>query len=98
MPANDLENSTMAGSNIIDLNPELLSAAAESKAWPFEEAKKIVERYKGADFPDTILFETGYITNEADRGLLGSAEGRATVGEAVARAIEIHFAKRFAAR
>jgi len=59
-PANDLENSDMAGSNIIDLNPELLAAAAESKAWPFEEAKKIIERYKGADFPETILFETGY--------------------------------------
>ncbi|MGX7876663.1 lysine--tRNA ligase [Mesorhizobium sp. ORM6] len=50
----------MAGSNIIDLNPELLTAAAESKAWPFEEAKKIVDRYKGTDFPETILFETGY--------------------------------------
>ena len=32
----------------------------ESKAWPFEEAKKIVERYKGRDFPETVLFETGY--------------------------------------
>lgn len=50
----------MAGSNIIDLNPELLAAATESKAWPFEEAKKIIERYKGTDFPETILFETGY--------------------------------------
>ncbi|WP_137929474.1 lysine--tRNA ligase [Mesorhizobium comanense] len=50
----------MAGSNIIDLNPELLVAAAESKAWPFEEAKKIIERYKGGDFPATVLFETGY--------------------------------------
>lgn len=50
----------MAGSNIIDLNPELLAAATESKAWPFEEAKKIIERYKGADFPQTVLFETGY--------------------------------------
>ncbi|KRB26259.1 MULTISPECIES: lysine--tRNA ligase [Mesorhizobium] len=50
----------MAGSNILDLNPELLAAAAESKAWPFEEAKKIIERYKGADFPETVLFETGY--------------------------------------
>ncbi|TSE06879.1 lysine--tRNA ligase [Mesorhizobium intechi] len=50
----------MAGSNIIDLNPELLAAAAESKAWPFEEAKKLIERYKGSDFPETILFETGY--------------------------------------
>src|SRR3982750_2513675 len=50
----------MAGSNIIDLNPEVLAAATESKAWPFEEAKKIIERYKDADFPQTILFETGY--------------------------------------
>ncbi len=44
----------------IDLTPEVLAAAAESKAWPFEEARKIVERYKGRDFPDTVLFETGY--------------------------------------
>lgn len=50
----------MAISNSIDLNPELLAASAESKAWPFEEAKKIVERYKGRDFPETVLFETGY--------------------------------------
>lgn len=60
LPGYNLENCDMAGSNIIDLNPELLTAAAESKAWPFEEAKKIIERYKGADFPKTILFETGY--------------------------------------
>ncbi|RWN52616.1 lysine--tRNA ligase [Mesorhizobium sp.] len=50
----------MAGSNIIDLNPEVLAAAAESKAWPFDEARKIVERYKDTDFPETVLFETGY--------------------------------------
>ncbi|RWC23909.1 MAG: lysine--tRNA ligase [Mesorhizobium sp.] len=50
----------MAGSNIVDLNPEVLAAAAESKAWPFEEARKIVERYKDTDFPETVLFETGY--------------------------------------
>ncbi|WP_353643075.1 lysine--tRNA ligase [Mesorhizobium sp. WSM2239] len=50
----------MARSNVIDLNPEILAAAAESKAWPFEEAKKIVDRYKGRDFPETVLFETGY--------------------------------------
>jgi lysyl-tRNA synthetase class 1 len=50
----------MTGSNIIDLNPEILAAAAESKAWPFEEARKIVARYKGREFPETVLFETGY--------------------------------------
>jgi len=53
-------NTDMAGSNIIDLNPELLAAAAESKAWPFEEAKKIIARYKDGEFPETVLFETGY--------------------------------------
>jgi lysyl-tRNA synthetase, class I len=44
----------------IELTSELLAAAAESKAWPFEEAKKIIERYKKSGFPATVLFETGY--------------------------------------
>jgi lysyl-tRNA synthetase class 1 len=44
----------------VELSPEVLAAAAESKAWPFEEARKIIERYKGRDFPETVLFETGY--------------------------------------
>ncbi len=50
----------MTRSNMIDLSPEILSAAAESKAWPFEEAKKIVKRYEKTGFPETVLFETGY--------------------------------------
>ena len=36
----------------------------------------------------SVLFETGYITNESDRSLLGSAEGRTRVASAVASAIE----------
>ncbi len=44
----------------IDLDPEIRAAAAESKAWPFEEARKIVKRYEGRGFPETVLFETGY--------------------------------------
>ncbi|MHA6644363.1 lysine--tRNA ligase [Mesorhizobium sp. A623] len=50
----------MAGTTPLDLNPEMLAAAAESKAWPFEEAKKIVARYAKTGFPETVLFETGY--------------------------------------
>jgi len=50
----------MTLSNVIDLNPELLAAAKESKAWPFEEAQKIIKRYAKAGFPETVLFETGY--------------------------------------
>ena len=44
----------------IDLAPEILAAAADAKAWPFEEARKIVKRYERAGFPDEVLFETGY--------------------------------------
>lgn len=42
------------------LSPELIAMATESKAWPFEEARKIVKRFAGSDFPDSVLFETGY--------------------------------------
>jgi lysyl-tRNA synthetase class 1 len=44
----------------IELDPEMLAAAAESKAWPFEEAGKIVARYAKTGYPETVLFETGY--------------------------------------
>jgi len=40
--------------------PDTVAAARDSKAWPFEEARKIIDRYKGRDFPAAILFETGY--------------------------------------
>ncbi|MCE1234746.1 MAG: lysine--tRNA ligase [Hyphomicrobiales bacterium] len=43
----------------IDLSPELLAAALKSKAWPFEEAKKIVARLEKHPKKE-VLFETGY--------------------------------------
>lgn len=44
----------------LDLSPELIEAAKTSKAWPFEEARKLVKRVekRGTDHP--VLFETGY--------------------------------------
>ena len=50
--------------------------------------------------PDTpsILFETGYISNPADSAFLDSSEGRDKIAESVTRAVELHFARRFAAR
>ncbi len=44
----------------LHLTPDMLAAAGESKAWPFEEAQKIVKRYAKTGFPASILFETGY--------------------------------------
>ena len=42
-------------------DPALLAAAGHSKAWPFEEAKKIVARIeKRKDASKPVIFETGY--------------------------------------
>ncbi|MDD9910102.1 MAG: lysine--tRNA ligase [Ahrensia sp.] len=47
----------------LTITPALVEAAQTSKAWPFEEARKLVKRFrKGKDiaWPDKVLFETGY--------------------------------------
>ncbi|MFC6488923.1 lysine--tRNA ligase [Nitratireductor sp. GCM10026969] len=50
----------MTTTNALELTPDVIAAAAESKAWPFEEARRIVKRYAGRGYPETVLFETGY--------------------------------------
>ena len=35
-------------------------AAQSSKAWPFEEARKVAKRHEKNGYPDIVLFETGY--------------------------------------
>ncbi|MEP3301000.1 MAG: lysine--tRNA ligase, partial [Roseibium sp.] len=44
----------------LDLSPELVAAAQTSKAWPFEEARKLVKRIEKRDPSRPVLFETGY--------------------------------------
>ena len=45
----------------LSISPDLLAAARRSKAWPFEEAQKVVERLKRRQAPVTeVIFETGY--------------------------------------
>ena len=40
---------------------EMRDAAMSSKAWPFEEARRVLKRYqKGAPDKGYVLFETGY--------------------------------------
>lgn len=52
---------------------------------------------KAPDMP-SILFETGYLSNEEDAERLASAKGRRAVAEGVRRAVEVHFARKLAAR
>src|SRR5436853_5585639 len=43
------------------IDPALRAAAFESKAWPYEEARKLLKRYpNGAPEKGYVLFETGY--------------------------------------
>jgi lysyl-tRNA synthetase, class I len=43
------------------VSPEVRAAALVSKAWPFEEARKLIDRFKAGPPPSgAVLFETGY--------------------------------------
>lgn len=44
----------------LTITPEFVEAAKASKAWPFEEARKLVKRYARSGYPQEVLFETGY--------------------------------------
>ena len=44
----------------VNMDDELIEAAQTSKAWPFEEAHKIVKRYEKSGYPEAIVFQTGY--------------------------------------
>jgi lysyl-tRNA synthetase class 1 len=43
-----------------EVSAELREAAAVSKAWPYEEARRLLKRYPDGPPPQGILFETGY--------------------------------------
>ena len=50
--------------------------------------------------PDTpsLLFETGYLSNEADATFLASQSGQGNVARVLANAIQVHFARRIDVR
>src|SRR3954451_3745470 len=45
--------------SVVETAPSLREVAEQSNAWPFEEARKIVERLKKQP-KDEVIFETGY--------------------------------------
>lgn len=42
------------------MTTDLQEIARSSKAWPFEEARRLVKRFEQSGYPTEILFETGY--------------------------------------
>ncbi len=95
---------------LIDLTQrETMNVSADFAKLLLREAKPNIrlrsQSHKFASFvvlkaPDTpsVLFETGYISNQADAEFLGSAVGQQKIGRTVASAIQVHFARRIAQR
>lgn len=52
---------------------------------------------KAPDVP-SILFETGYISNPRDAAFIASAQGQQAIAQALARAVDIYFARRLSGR
>ena len=42
------------------MTDSLAELARNARAWPHEEARKVAARYEGSDWPDAVIFETGY--------------------------------------
>lgn len=95
---------------LIDLTQrETMNVSAEFARLLLREAgpkmKMRSESHRFASFvvlkaPDTpsILFETGYLTNEDDMKFLSSATGQNRIATAVTAAVQAHFARRLASR
>lgn len=49
----------MTAAPLPELDPSLFDAAQNARAWPFEEARKLVRRLEKSGKPE-VLFETGY--------------------------------------
>src|SRR3546814_20193624 len=71
----------------------------QREASPFVEFRTAYHRFaslvvlKAPDTP-SVLFETGYITNADDVRFLTSREGQSKIARGVAKAVNIHFARR----
>ena len=79
---------------------EQAAASEASKAWPFEEARRLIKRLErlpgGAD--KTVLFETGFLSNKEDAEFLASPAGQKKLARGVRDAVQVHFARRITAR
>jgi N-acetylmuramoyl-L-alanine amidase len=104
------EESSDVSSILIDLTQrETMNASAGfaqllgREAEPLIPTRRVFHRMaslivlKAPDMP-SVLFETGYLSNQGDVRRLNAANGRNAVAQSLANAIEIHFARRLVAR
>lgn len=104
------EHGSDVSSILIDLTQrETMNIASDFARLLQREASKTVkfrsDAHRFASFvvlksPDTpsILFETGFISNEQDSEFLASADGQRKIARGVRDAVQTHFARQIAAR
>lgn len=104
------QHSSDVSSILIDLTQrETMNLASDFARVLRREASKTVkfrsDAHRFASFvvlksPDTpsILFETGFMSNDQDAAFLASSEGQRSIARGVRDAVQIHFARQIAAR
>ena len=52
----------MTGNQVpsLEISAQLFDEASKTKAWTFEEARRLIRRYETSQYPQEVLFETGY--------------------------------------
>jgi N-acetylmuramoyl-L-alanine amidase len=72
----------------------------EASGLPFKGDYHRMAGFAVLKAPDTpaILLEVGYVTNPTDVERLTSAAGKSAIASGVRRAVDVHFARRFASR
>jgi N-acetylmuramoyl-L-alanine amidase len=72
----------------------------EGSAMPFRGDYHRMAGFAVLKAPDTpaILLEVGYLTNPADVERITSPAGKAAIATGIRRAVDVHFARRFASR
>lgn len=72
----------------------------EGSAMPFRGDYHRMAGFAVLKAPDTpaILLEVGYLTNPADVERITSVAGKAAIATTIRRAVDVHFARRFASR
>jgi N-acetylmuramoyl-L-alanine amidase len=72
----------------------------EGSAMPFRGDYHRMAGFAVLKAPDTpaILLEVGYLTNPSDVERITSATGKAAIATGIRRAVDVHFARRFASR
>jgi N-acetylmuramoyl-L-alanine amidase len=72
----------------------------EGTAMPFRGDYHRMAGFAVLKAPDTpaILLEVGYLTNATDVERITSADGKAAIATGIRRAVDVHFARRFASR